>query len=74
MTKKGGFKRLDVSNRVKALHDAFSKALLIDDCNFVEISARKYAVSLKEQEWSEIIIELCDFVEVGSSDIVTISN
>lgn len=40
-TKDGRLKRLDVSNRLKALHDCMATALEIDDCQFMEISARK---------------------------------
>ncbi len=37
----GRFKRMDVSNRLKAVHDELCEALGIDDCQFLEISARK---------------------------------
>lgn len=59
-TKRGHFKRLDVSNRLKALHDAFAKVLLIDDSCFVHVSASKYAVDKKESEHVLVDISVCD--------------
>jgi len=59
-TKKGNFKRLDVSNRLKALHDCLAKALLIDDCCFVHIGAAKYAVDTKEEEHCCVNISIVD--------------
>ena len=64
LTKKGSFKRLDVSNRLKALHDEFAKALLIDDCCFVRISAMKYAVKSKGDEKATVTIGLTEFEEM----------
>ncbi len=63
LTKKGTFKRLDVSNRLKALHDAFAEALLIDDCCFVAVSARKTAVQSVADEQTIVEISLADFEE-----------
>lgn len=63
LTKKGHFKKLDVSNRLKALHDSIAEALLIDDSCFVCISATKYAVQKKEQEMASVTISLTEFVE-----------
>lgn len=40
-TKDGRLKRLDVSNRLKALHDCLADSLGIDDCLFTRISASK---------------------------------
>lgn len=40
-TKKGTVKKLDTSNRLKALHDALSEALGIDDSLFFYITAEK---------------------------------
>lgn len=40
-TKDGRLKKLDVSNRLKALHDCVAEALGVDDCVFTEISATK---------------------------------
>ncbi len=61
LTKKGSFKRLDVSNRLKALHDEFAKALLIDDCCFVQLSALKYCVLTALDEKATVTIALTDF-------------
>jgi hypothetical protein len=41
VTKDGRLKRLDVSNRTKALHDLISDALGIDDCLFVSCPTEK---------------------------------
>lgn len=62
ISKKGTFKRMDVSNRLKAIHDCFATALLIDDSMFIEVSARKRAVA-KEREGAIVTIGLCDFIE-----------
>lgn len=62
-TKEGSFKRLDVSNRLKALHDCFAKALLIDDSYYVEISAKKYPVEDECLERVNVTIAPCDFSE-----------
>ena len=67
ISKKGHLKRLDVSNRLKAIHDALASALLIDDCFFVRISAEKYAVSNKQEECAMITIEAHEFVELEKS-------
>lgn len=40
LTKQGRLKKIDVSNRLKALHDAFARAMGIDDCVFVHPIAR----------------------------------
>lgn len=63
ISKKGTFKRMDVSNRLKAIHDTFAGALLIDDSMFVEISAKKRAVASVSDEGAIVTIGLCDFIE-----------
>lgn len=40
-TGKGNVRRLDVSNRLKALHDSVAKLLGVDDSEFFESSERK---------------------------------
>jgi Holliday junction resolvase RusA-like endonuclease len=64
-TKKGTFKRLDVSNRLKALHDMVCEMLHIDDSAFVSISARKLSVAATYLEGVDIEIGACDFEERG---------
>jgi Holliday junction resolvase RusA-like endonuclease len=64
LTKKGTFKRLDVSNRLKALHDSVAAAIGIDDCNFVAVSARKYAVQKAIDEQVTVEIDFADFEEM----------
>lgn len=61
-------KQLDVSNRLKALHDALAKALLIDDCHFFRISAEKQIVPDKRQEGVTVFIEPCDIIEILSQE------
>jgi len=63
ITKKGSFKRLDVSNRLKAVHDCFASALLIDDSCFVKVSAEKQSVEKEECEGATVTLSICDFVE-----------
>jgi len=64
-TKKGNFKRLDVSNRLKALHDCLAKALLLDDSCFVHIGAAKYPVDTKDEEHCCVNISVVDMEEEG---------
>lgn len=40
-TKAGTVRKIDVSNRIKALHDALSNLLMVDDSHFWTISASK---------------------------------
>lgn len=49
-------KRMDVSNRIKALHDCVSSILNVDDCVFFRISAEKTVV--KENEAESVSIEI----------------
>ena len=63
-TKKGYLKKLDVSNRLKAIHDSLADALLTDDCFFVNISADKLAVKSKYEESATIRVEACEFTEL----------
>lgn len=62
LTKTGSFKRMDVSNRLKAIHDSFAEALLIDDSMFVEVSARKRVVAA-ENQGAIVTIGVTEFVE-----------
>lgn len=63
LTKKGHFKKIDTSNRLKAMHDCFARALLIDDSAFIRVSARKHAVRRPEDEGCTVTICITDFVE-----------
>jgi Holliday junction resolvase RusA-like endonuclease len=47
-TKKHTIKKLDVSNRLKALHDCLCKVIGIDDSQFFEIYAIKIPHEVKE--------------------------
>lgn len=49
LTKDNRPKKIDVSNRIKALHDSVSELMQIDDCYFFRISAEK-VISLTDQE------------------------
>lgn len=62
-TKKDAFKKLDVSNRLKALHDGLSEALGIDDCRFFSVTAEKYFVEDATQE--QVIVRLSPFAPRG---------
>jgi hypothetical protein len=57
ISKKNDFKKLDVSNRVKAAHDSIADMLGIDDCRFFRVVAEKALCheSLPESFCFEII-------------------
>ncbi len=58
-TKVGGYKSLDVSNRLKALHDCLADKLGIDDKAFFSITAEKFCVSDDEEE--QVIVRISPF-------------
>lgn len=60
IAKNGNFKRIDVGNRIKALHDCFAKEIGIDDSAFYEISARKQPVPVEAEEYCTLIVSLAD--------------
>lgn len=66
-TKKGTFKKLDVSNRIKALHDALAAALCVDDSHFFSITAEKFTVENAEDEQCVIRISPFSPRHVGDS-------
>lgn len=59
-TKTGSVKRLDVSNRLKALHDCIAEAIGIDDAQFFEIAARKVAISNDREESVTVSMGIAD--------------
>lgn len=65
VSQKGKFKRLDVSNRMKALHDIVADALGIDDSCFVSVTAEKFYVEAHEKESSVIKFEPCELRPFG---------
>ena len=50
VTKDGRLKRLDVSNRTKAVHDLLAAALGIDDCLFVSCPIQKVVADTYEEQ------------------------
>lgn len=54
--KKGQFKRLDVTNRLKALHDNLCAAIGIDDSQFISSYEEKFVIDDKELE--QVIVRL----------------
>lgn len=54
-TKKGEIKRMDVSNRIKAIHDCLSELIERDDSHFFLVSAEK-RVSETEEETVDIYL------------------
>lgn len=66
-TKKDTFKRLDVSNRIKALHDCLSDVLGIDDSAFFAISAEKFVVEYPLPE--QVIVRLSPFLAKSLKDV-----
>jgi len=55
-TKLGHIKKLDCSNRIKALHDSLCDLLEMDDCLFFKLHAEKIACKegSNEETWVEI--------------------
>lgn len=53
---RGQFKRLDVTNRLKALHDNLCAAIGIDDSQFISSYEEKFIIEDKEKE--QVIIRL----------------
>lgn len=53
---KGQFKRLDVTNRLKALHDNLCEAIGIDDSQFISSYEEKFVIDDKELE--QVIVRL----------------
>lgn len=58
LCKNGKPKRLDTSNRIKALHDALATILEVDDCFFWSLSADKAAILGNAPESVLITIKL----------------
>lgn len=50
-------KKLDVSNRIKAIHDSLCDLLGIDDCLFFKVTAEKVVCNpnLEESSWIELL-------------------
>lgn len=66
---KGQIKKIDVSNRIKQVHDSISKLINIDDSRFSFISARKYAIDLNMIESVAVTIKISNgFSEIKSED------
>lgn len=55
-TQKETIKKLDVSNRIKAVHDCFCTMVKIDDSNFFEVIALKKWVHNKGEERVDLYI------------------
>lgn len=60
LTKKDTPKRFDISNRVKALHDALARAIGIDDCIFWKCSER--IALIDDSEPQNVFIELSEYL------------
>jgi len=58
-TKKNTVKRLDVSNRIKALHDCLCKLLEIDDSLFFRVTAEKVVSEENLEEMTCVEIMPC---------------
>lgn len=54
---KGQVKKLDVTNRVKQVHDNLAKIIEIDDCHFFETPIKKVICESEKDEQVIIIIE-----------------
>jgi Holliday junction resolvase RusA-like endonuclease len=58
-TKKEAIKKLDVSNRIKALHDCLCRRLGIDDSLFFEVYAVKMPNLANDKEFVDVHISPC---------------
>jgi len=56
LTQKGEPKRMDVSNKLKSLHDGLAKLLQVDDSLFFKISAEKRLTHSNEVE--SVVVEI----------------
>lgn len=56
ISKKGEYKKLDATNRIKALHDALSEMIGIDDKQFISISADKIICENVDDEQVVVLI------------------
>ena len=56
ISKKGTTKKLDVTNRLKAICDSISESLDFDDCNFWQVKCDKSYFGTNNNEWCSIII------------------
>jgi hypothetical protein len=66
---KGQIKKIDVSNRIKQVHDSISKLINIDDSRFSFISARKYAIDMEMIESVAVTITISKgFSEIKRED------
>lgn len=57
-TKKGSVRRIDVSNRLKALHDALAIVFQIDDRYFWDVSAKKNEIKMPaKDEYVHVMVD-----------------
>lgn len=61
ISKKGEYKKLDVTNRIKALHDAISDMVGIDDKQFISVGCEK--IICENQEDEQVIVLLSKSVQ-----------
>lgn len=66
-TMAGGFKRLDVSNYLKAVHDCLATKLGVDDCAFFSVVAEKFAVDDPAKE--QVIVRISPFQPRNLADL-----
>jgi len=59
-TKVGGVKKMDVSNRIKAMHDCVSEIIGVDDCYFWSVSAQKNILEFNEPE--RVTVTIREFI------------
>jgi Holliday junction resolvase RusA-like endonuclease len=59
LTQKGTPKKMDVSNKLKALHDGLAKLLQVDDSLFFKISAEKRLTHSNEVE--SVVVEIVPY-------------
>jgi hypothetical protein len=64
ISKKGDYKKLDVTNRIKALHDAVSDFIGIDDKQFISIMCEKIICENQDDEQVIVTLDKCDQLNI----------
>jgi Holliday junction resolvase RusA-like endonuclease len=67
---KSKLQKLDVTNRVKSLHDMICKAIEIDDRQFFQVTLVKHELLESSDEYCDVIITEASTCKTLSTDII----